>query len=173
MTSTLTRGDAKPTTNSLATGRLPGWAPWVILGASWAAFTVIFAIVAAASGEPFNIAAALLLGTITFNIVLFVVSRLSEGRRKAADRLVTSLVSTAFIVALLPLVSLLYTVVSNGLGRFDLDFFSQSMRNVVGEGGGALHAIVGTLLITAMATLISVPVGILAAIYLVEYGRHS
>ena len=69
--------------------------------------------------------------------------------------------------------SLLYTVVSNGLGRFDLDFFSQSMRNVVGEGGGALHAIVGTLLITAMATLISVPVGILAAIYLVEYGRGA
>ena len=173
MTSTLTRGDANPTTNSLATGRLPVWAPWVILGASWAAFTVIFAIVAAASGEQFNIAAALLLGTVTFNIVLFVVSRLSEGRRKAADRLVTSLVSTAFIVALLPLVSLLYTVVSNGLGRFDLDFFSQSMRNVVGEGGGALHAIVGTLLITAMATLISVPVGILAAIYLVEYGRGA
>ena len=173
MTSTLTRGDANPTTNSLATGRLPVWAPWVILGASWAAFTVIFAIVAAASGAQFNIAAALLLGTVTFNIVLFVVSRLSEGRRKAADRLVTSLVSTAFIVALLPLVSLLYTVVSNGLGRFDLDFFSQSMRNVVGEGGGALHAIVGTLLITAMATLISVPVGILAAIYLVEYGRGA
>ena len=173
MTSTLTRGDANPTTNSLATGRLPAWAPWVILGASWAAFTVIFAIVAAASGAQFNIAAALLLGTVTFNIVLFVVSRLSEGRRKAADRLVTSLVSTAFIVALLPLVSLLYTVVSNGLGRFDLDFFSQSMRNVVGEGGGALHAIVGTLLITAMATLISVPVGILAAIYLVEYGRGA
>ena len=173
MTSTLTRGDANPTINSLATGRLPVWAPWVILGASWAAFTVIFAIVAAASGAQFNIAAALLLGTVTFNIVLFVVSRLSEGRRKAADRLVTSLVSTAFIVALLPLVSLLYTVVSNGLGRFDLDFFSQSMRNVVGEGGGALHAIVGTLLITAMATLISVPVGILAAIYLVEYGRGA
>ena len=45
------------------------------------------------------------------------------------------------------------------------------MRNVVGEGGGALHAIIGTLLITGMATLISVPVGLLTAIYLVEYGR--
>ena len=47
------------------------------------------------------------------------------------------------------------------------------MRNVVGEGGGALHAIVGTLEITGMATLISVPVGLLAAIYLVEYGRGT
>ena len=45
------------------------------------------------------------------------------------------------------------------------------MRNVVGEGGGALHAIVGTLLITGMAALISVPVGLLTAIYLVEYGQ--
>ena len=45
------------------------------------------------------------------------------------------------------------------------------MRNVVGEGGGALHAIVGTLLITGIAALISVPIGLLTAIYLVEYGR--
>ena len=44
------------------------------------------------------------------------------------------------------------------------------MRNVVGEGGGALHAIVGTLLITGTATLISIPIGLLTAIYLVEYG---
>jgi phosphate transport system permease protein len=68
-------------------------------------------------------------------------------------------------------VSLLWTVLANGLARFDLQFFSESMRNVVGDGGGALHAIVGTLLVTGMATLISVPVGLLTAIYLVEYGR--
>ena len=47
------------------------------------------------------------------------------------------------------------------------------MRNVVGEGGGIYHAIIGTLLITLAATLISVPVGLLAAIYLVEYGDRS
>jgi phosphate transport system permease protein len=45
------------------------------------------------------------------------------------------------------------------------------MRNVVGAGGGALHAIVGTLLITALAVVISVPIGVMTAIYLVEYGR--
>jgi phosphate transport system permease protein len=44
------------------------------------------------------------------------------------------------------------------------------MRNVVGEGGGAVHAITGTLWVTGIATLISVPIGILAAIYLQEYG---
>jgi phosphate transport system permease protein len=47
------------------------------------------------------------------------------------------------------------------------------MRNIVGEGGGGLHAIVGTLEITGFAALMSIPVGILTAIYLVEYGRGA
>jgi phosphate transport system permease protein len=157
--------------NALTTGRLPRWAPWGLLAGSWLVFVVVFSIVAAASESEFNIAAALFLGTVLFDILIFVVAYLVEGARQARDRLVTSLVATAFIIALLPLVSLLFTVLVNGLPRFDLAFFSQSMRNVVGEGGGALHAIMGTLLITGAATLISVPIGLLTAIYLVEYGR--
>jgi phosphate transport system permease protein len=164
-------GSAIP--NALSTGRLPKWAPWALLGVSWAVMCVVFVFVAMGSGNGFNIVGAILLGTILFDILLYVISRLIEGPRQATNRLVTSLVSTAFIIALLPLVSLLYTVVSNGLARFDLQFFSYSMRNVVGAGGGALHAIVGTLEITGMATLISVPVGLLSAIYLVEYGRGA
>ena len=159
--------------NSLTTGRLPRWVPWALLGTSWAVFIVIFAIVAAASKSEFNIAIALFLGTILFDILLYVIALLVEGSRQATNRLVTSLVATAFIVALLPLISLLFTVVVNGLPRFDLTFFTNSMRNVVGEGGGAVHAITGTLLITGMATLISVPIGLLTAIYLVEYGRGA
>ncbi|MCU1544298.1 MAG: pstA [Microbacteriaceae bacterium] len=157
--------------NSLTAGRLPRWAPWALLGLSWLVFLVIFGFVRSANGGDFNIAAALFLGTVVFDILIFVVTHLVEGARQARDRLVTSLVATAFIIALLPLVSLLYTVLVAGLPRFDVDFFSQSMRNVVGEGGGALHAIMGTLLITGAATVISVPVGLLTAIYLVEYGR--
>ncbi|GAB2466627.1 phosphate transport system permease protein [Conyzicola lurida] len=157
--------------NALTTGRLPRWTPWVLLGGSWVVLLVVFGFVQGATGGEYNIAAAIFLGTILFDILLFVVTYLVEGARQARDRLVTSLVVTAFIIALLPLVSLLFTVLVNGLPRFDIDFFSQSMRNVVGEGGGALHAIVGTLLITGTATLISVPIGLLTAIYLVEYGR--
>ena len=62
-------------------------------------------------------------------------------------------------------------MVENGLARFDVAFFTQSMRGVVGEGGGGYHAIVGTLIITALAAVMSIPIGLLTAIYLVEYGR--
>jgi phosphate transport system permease protein len=158
-------------TNSLTTGRLPKWAPWALLVGSWVVLGIVFGFVSAGTGDEFNIVAAVLLGTILFDVLLFAVSYLVEGARQARNRLVTSLVSTAFIIALLPLISLLFTVVTNGTARFDIEFFNSSMRNVVGAGGGGLHAITGTLLITGMATLISVPVGLLTAIYLVEYGR--
>src|SRR3712207_1488100 len=90
--------------------------------------------------------------------------------RKATDRLVTCLVTTAFGIAMVSLVSLVYTVLDKGLARLDGDFFAMSMFRVVGEGGGAYHAIVGTVIITLLATLISVPIGLMTAIYLVEYG---
>ena len=92
-------------------------------------------------------------------------------KRKIVNGTVTVLVSLTFLVALAPLISLIWTAVSAGMARFDGTFFSSSMRNVVGEGGGALHAIIGTLEVTLLATIISVPIGLLAAIYLVEYGR--
>ncbi|MDO7883713.1 phosphate ABC transporter permease PstA [Salinibacterium soli] len=157
--------------NSLTTARLPRWSPWALLAGSWVVVGVISGLLSAASGAELNIALVVLLGTVVFDVLLYVLARLVEGSRQAVNRLVTSLVATAFIIALLPLISLLWTVVVNGLPRFDPTFFSNSMRNIVGEGGGALHAITGTLLITGMATLISVPVGLLTAIYLVEYGR--
>lgn len=91
--------------------------------------------------------------------------------RKVKNSIVTVLVYATFGLALIPLISLIWTTVSSGLTRFDGTFFNSSMRNVIGEGGGALHAIIGTLEVTALATLISVPVGLLTAIYLVEYGK--
>ncbi|HEV7951660.1 MAG TPA: phosphate ABC transporter permease PstA, partial [Glaciihabitans sp.] len=171
MTATTLPAPTTGITNSLTAGRLPKWAPWAVLGGSWAVLLVVFGLIAASTDSPLNVTAAIFLGTVLFDVFLFVLSYLVEGIRQAKDRLVTSLVVTAFIIALLPLISLLVTVLTSGLARFDLAFFSQSMRNVVGEGGGGLHAITGTLLITGMATLISVPVGLLTAIYLVEYGR--
>ena len=68
-------------------------------------------------------------------------SRAVEGRRKATDRLVTMLVSSAFVLAMFPLFSILWTVVSKGTKVLSAEFFTYSMRNVVGEGGGIYHAL--------------------------------
>ncbi|HUG50219.1 MAG TPA: phosphate ABC transporter permease PstA [Terrimesophilobacter sp.] len=158
--------------NALTTGRLPRWAPWALLVGSWLVFAVAFGFIQATSDQAgYNITGVVFFGTVLFDVLLFTVSYLVEGIRKAKDRLVTALVSTAFIIALLPLISLLFTVLVDGWKRFDLTFFTNSMRNIVGDGGGALHAMVGTLEITGMAILISVPIGLLTAVYLVEYGR--
>lgn len=121
-------------------------------------------------GAP-NLVAVGVLGFTLFMLVTYLVSRSVEGRRKATDRMVTGWVTAAFSLAVIPLVSLAWTVFEKGLNRMDVEFFTTSMRNVVGPGGGALHAIVGTLELTGIATLISVPLGIMTAIYLVEYGR--
>jgi phosphate transport system permease protein len=115
----------------------------------------------------------LFLGAVVFALATYLTSRVVEGRRKATDRLVTIVVTVAFLLALIPLVSLLFTVVANGLARFDAAFFTESMRGVVGEGGGGYHAIMGTLIVTALAAVMSIPIGVLTAVYLVEYGTKS
>ncbi|TAL13812.1 MAG: phosphate ABC transporter permease PstA [Frankiales bacterium] len=119
---------------------------------------------------PGPITTAALVGLVAV-VLTYVVTRIRSGRRRATDRTVTVIVALAFLLALLPLTSLLWTVLSRGTGRLDLDFFALTMRNIVGEGGGARHAILGTLIVTGLASLISVPVGLLTSIYLVEYGR--
>ncbi|WP_416348866.1 phosphate ABC transporter permease PstA [Microbacterium sp. STN6] len=157
-----------------AAARLPRGTAWATLAASWLVTGGLFGILdAAGASDGFNLVGTIFFGTVLFDVAIWSLALLVEGRRRALDRLVTSLVSTAFVIALLPLVSLVATVLQNGLARFDTAYFTESMRNVIGAGGGGLHAIVGTLEITGMATLISVPVGLLASIYLVEYGRGA
>ncbi len=93
-------------------------------------------------------------------------------RRRFTDITMRVLIYCAFLLAIIPLVSLLWSVISRGIGRFDSGFLLYSMRNVFGgmDAGGAYHAIIGTVLITLWASIISVPLGIMAAVYLVEYG---
>jgi phosphate transport system permease protein len=94
-----------------------------------------------------------------------------DWRRHAKNRLMVALIAGAFVLAMIPLISLVYEVTKRGIPGLSLEFFTEDARGVVGEGGGASHAIVGTLVITGVATLISVPIGIMAAIYLNEYGQ--
>ncbi|WP_370023354.1 phosphate ABC transporter permease PstA [Planotetraspora sp. GP83] len=97
---------------------------------------------------------------------------ISAGRR-VKDRAVQVLVYLAFAVAVIPLLSVLWLVVKNGLKRFDVEFLTHSMRNIGARdaGGGAYHAIIGTLEQVLLASLVAVPIGLLTAVYLVEYGN--
>jgi phosphate transport system permease protein len=72
-----------------------------------------------------------------------------------------------------PLVSVVWESARRGFARIDVELFTNSMRGVVGQGGGLLHALTGTLLITAATAAISVPLGLAAAVYLTEYGDGS
>ncbi len=158
---------------SLTSGRLPGWTPWALLGAALVIVAAPFAVTALSTGEEFNLVGTLILGALLYLVAVFALSRVVEGVRKAKDRLVTGVVTAAFAIAMVPLVSVAWTVIANGVARLDPEFFSSSMRGAMGEGGGALHAIIGTLLVTLAAAVISVPIGLMTAVYLVEYGRDG
>ncbi|WP_243231428.1 phosphate ABC transporter permease PstA [Microbacterium sp. CIAB417] len=155
----------------LRAGHLARWFPWVLLGASLGAMFAVFAILGTATGDGINVAGWLVSAALIYLALITVISTIVEGSRKAVDRLVTGIVTSAFLIAMVPLVSVAWTVIANGVARFDATFFSSSMRNVVGEGGGIVHAIWGTVLITLAAAIISIPIGLLTSIYLVEYGR--
>jgi phosphate transport system permease protein len=147
--------------------RLPRWAPLLVAVLSLAASGLIGLLLG--WGPVAIVVVALLL----YLVILPLWSRAVENRRSAMDRFVTALVWVALGLAFVPLVSLLWTVIGQGLPVLDAKFFTWSMRNIIGEKGGIFHAIIGTLLITGAATVISVPIGLLTAIYLVEYGTTS
>jgi phosphate transport system permease protein len=94
--------------------------------------------------------------------------------RKVKNGLATTLVWLSFLIAVVPLVWVLYTVVANGIKRIPYtNWWSQDLGNFLSDevGGGVLHAIIGSLLQGLVCAIIAVPIGMLVAIYLVEYGR--
>lgn len=100
--------------------------------------------------------------------------------RKRKDMAMRVLIVLAFVIALIPLISVLWTTIANGIKRFNLDFLSHNMTGVVGGNptpsggyGGVLHAIIGTLEITLGAMVISIPIGLMCAVYLVEYSNRG
>jgi phosphate transport system permease protein len=148
--------------------RLPRWAPvaaaGAALGAAW------LAVYLPGVGGP------VLTGVVAaavFTVALFSAAAAVEGTRRARDRVATVLVYAAFLVALAPLASVAWTLLVRGAARLDAQFLTHSMRNIgaFDSRGGAYHAIVGTLEQAGIATLVTVPLGVAGAIYIVEYGR--
>jgi phosphate transport system permease protein len=94
-------------------------------------------------------------------------------RRKSADKLALVLSMLAVVIGLSALLWILWTLFSNGLAALTLNFFTQSTPAPGTEGGGMANAIVGSLMMVGIATLVSTPIGILAGVYLAEYGDRS
>ncbi|GAA4129966.1 phosphate ABC transporter permease PstA [Nocardioides fonticola] len=163
----MTTVHTRPSMPTLTETRLPSWAPGLVAvgAAGIGALLWLFGV---------GLALSVFLAAVLFIVIVPVWSAAVESRRAAADRLATTLVWTAFLVAMLPLIWLVVTVLREGLSTVNIDFLTYSMRNVIGdEQGGLYHALIGTLLVTGMASLISVPIGIFAAIYLIEYGKGT
>ena len=85
----------------------------------------------------------------------------------------TALATLCMVMTLVPLVLVLYYVLVRGFGTISLDLFTQLPPPPGSSGGGIANAILGTLIVVAVATLISVPFGVMAAVYLAEFSRKS
>lgn len=97
-----------------------------------------------------------------------------SARRKIVDRITSGLMLSAFVVAVVPLGLICYYVVSKGISIISAEWFTEDIpRQARVSGPGMKPAIIGTILITGMAAVLAIPLGVLAAIYLNEYGKHS
>ena len=175
MTDTLAKApesaaDAPLRNSTLRHPRLPRWAPLGI------------AAVSAGTGAGVGILAGLesraqwgLIAALVFVVLSHLATSAVEGRRQAKDRLATSLVWVSFLIAVVPLASLLWETVVRGSKVFDSYFLTHSMQGVITlePGGGAYHALLGTLEQIGLTVLMAAPIGVLTAIYLVEYGSGS
>jgi len=94
-------------------------------------------------------------------------------RRKLTNAVGLTLSSAAMALGLIGLLWILWTLFYNGFAALDLNFFTKSTPAPGTAGGGMANAILGSLMIVGFATLVSTPIGILAGIYLAEYGKTS
>jgi phosphate transport system permease protein len=163
-----------PIVNNLTSGQLPRFVEMYILAGAMIVSGGALLLIG------FHWSGWILLSVVVYLLGLAVISSIAENRRKAVDRIVRSVVSIAFLLAIAPLISTLATVVMKGIGQLNWTFITHTGGSVfdpatlkVTVTSGAFQAVVGTLLITGIAALMSIPIGILTSIYLVEYARPT
>jgi phosphate transport system permease protein len=138
-----------------------------------AAFVALLATYAIVAYTPLK-------GKLAFVIVLFIVaviasatiSGIRRDRKAALNSISTVMVYVAGMFVIFPLGSILFEIIKRGIGGLSLGIFTSDMAVTSSDApldeGGLIHAIVGTLYIVVIASLISVPIGILTALYLTE-----
>lgn len=171
----------------LTSGQKPGWVWMAVLAGALALAAVLVLVL---TGGGFSLGGFAVLTGIFYVVGMYLADRAMETKRRATDNLWRNLVWGAFLIALVPLVSVIWSVVATGLPTlvtqpqvllYDMAGITGAKDAAFDEGGraagtlpgGFVHALIGTVIITVIATVISVPVGLLTSIYLVEYGRDN
>ena len=93
----------------------------------------------------------------------------SVSGRRFINRTFVVLAALAFLIALIPLLSILYQTIVRGYSALNLDFFREITPPIGGNGGGILNAIEGSLVCVGVASLIGIPLGLFGGAYLYEY----
>ena len=165
--------------NSLTSGQRPKWLIPAILVGSIVVGAALAALVS------FSVALWALFAAVVFLIAAPIAVTSIEGSRQGKNAALTYLVYGAFIVAVIPLISVIWTVLFRGIPTLSPELLTttmssvtaiddqQSVENGTGVQGGILHAIVGSVIVTLCATIISVPIGLLTAVYQVEYSNGN
>lgn len=96
-----------------------------------------------------------------------------DRRRAFVDKLARGACVAATVLAIVPLVAVLIYVAAKGIGSLSLDFLTNTPAPMGEVGGGIKNAIIGTLLLVGIASLIGIPIGVITGIYLAELGRYS
>jgi phosphate transport system permease protein len=157
-------------TQSLRQASIPPLGLAALAGGGVAIAAILFVLTSLQGTADFLVVAALLAA-----ILPCLVSWRIEGVRRAKDRLVTSLALLALTLTLIPLGFVLGYVIKRGAKRFSGDFLTHSLAGIgpLQAGGGAYHAIIGTVEQVLIASAIAVPLGLMVAIYITEYGNNA
>jgi phosphate transport system permease protein len=115
---------------------------------------------------------------ISFVVIDYLYARIKQGKSAGADSIFRGFVTMGIFIAVIPIISVLYTVIARGYRGLHWSLFTTDMHSTPPNGpigqGGLLHAIIGTVLLVLVALIISVPIGILTAIYMTEVkGRFT
>lgn len=140
------------------------------VAAAVAVAVLLFAVTPMQGQADFVVFAAMLVVAVVVGLTWII-----EGRRRAVDRLATSAAFVALALTLLPLGFTLGYTAYRGAKRISADFLTHSMAGVgpLSPQGGIYHAIIGTLEQVLLASAIAVPLGLMVAIYVTEYGHNA
>jgi phosphate transport system permease protein len=152
--------------------------PWAkspqdrILGLSFLIAAIAFSYLFVAATEMKGKLAYALMFFIAYTLITSTFSFITRGSQAAKDAFVSTLVSLGAVVTVIPIASILFTVVQKGVPGLHLGILSNDMSMATPTDpiatGGVLHAITGTLTLIVLALIMSIPIGILTALYLTE-----